>query len=133
MSEFNEEKAKQFADTIKTLATLLQMIPIPILCQAMTEDTVNDAIQRALDQRKKWSDAFSTLANDLDRQLDKYAVMVTTINRMKIELRPFVNDINKFYEQSGELERLVNLCDRLEAHRKSGLLSAVATMNQTPP
>lgn len=133
MSEFNEEKAKDFAKTVGMLANLINLIPTPVLCQAMTEDTVNDAIQRTLEQREKWSKAFNSLANDLDRQLDKYAGMVTTINRMKIELRPFVHDINKFYEQSGELERLVNLCDRLEAHRKSGLLSAIITMNHTPP
>lgn len=52
---------------------------------------------------------------------------------MAKELRPFVQASNEFMHHTSKLKELVELCDRLEAHRASGLLDIVTALKDKPP
>lgn len=115
----------KFIDSVKQLGLILEDINVWEIKEAFIKGKEIKTISDIINIHAKWRDSMKEIAlamkADVKNQED---ALIRTKDNVKL-LHEFQHEHAKIEKMNGALKGLVELCDRLEKHRASGLLDAV--------
>lgn len=130
----NGNKVREFSLALHELAKIFDTANIIGLQELFLMGRKCETIEMVIKRQQAWSETMETISKALDSRLVSIECNQKTLKNTVA----LIDDVQRaisgphYTRMVHNMETLVGLCDRLEAHRKAGMLEIVAKLTQPP-
>lgn len=129
-TEFNVDGSMviAFSNAVRELADIFEAMNVLSVKEMFVMGQKCASVEAILERQKQWQTILTAIAKCIEEKMDQIEKSKNSANLAGTALLKITELTHKWEKQMPVLERLVELCDRLQAHRESGLLDAVTKL-----
>lgn len=128
MNSMNDENARKFKLLIESVCHLVNEVPIPMLAECMSEEAAGNQVKKCLAQQEAWASFIANIATDMKARIRLFRGIVEKLNGLTVQLSTVTTRLDHI--DTIKLRELLQLCDQLERHSKTGILNVVLTIGE---
>jgi len=126
--EINGNKVIAFANAVQKLGKMFEELNIIELHKLFAMHKQVGSVERILDQKRTWMEAMDLIRITLAKDLAGVQESRDNLHTIRREMESFKTCCTGMKESIATVKELVDLCDRLQKHKESGILDLLASL-----